>query len=896
MPETDTADNLTGTLELSSCRIDLGDQVVISGAQRQPLETLEAQLLAYLAVRPGQVVPQDELYTQAWGYAPGRSQTDIDHTIQSLRAKLEVDPAHPQHLFSLVGQGYRLDPLTPSPQSSTSLLSTNLTAQAVPILGRDQDIAAVENLLAEGHRMITVLGTGGLGKTRLAQEVAQRAATAGAYTGGAWFCDLVECRSFRDILHTVSSALSIRLERTDDPIASAQALGRAIGTRGRLLIILDNFEQVLEFAPQTLAAWHMLAESAHFLVTSRQSLALPAEQAYTLEPLSLQAGCTLFESRARAVNPDLPMTGEQQQTISQIVEQLQRIPLAILLAASRSASITLNQIHTDLAQRLQFSRQSTRISDARQATMRAAIDWSWDHLDEVCQSVLRQCAVFRSGFTLEAAEAVIELPEGMDDPPWLEDVLKALTEQSMLHVQQAPERALDHRICAFDNIRYYALEKLEREVGLEAARRRHAAYFEHWSAGQVEGLDHPLAYRCLHRLRYEIDNLITALQTALPDNPSQAMTLAVAIDRVYFSNGWLQGNVEILDTLLPHQEGLSLDEQCTLHHLRSRSHHAQGHGEAEQAATQALQALIAEHPEHPKHTSVLLSTVNQMLRDGHTEEALRDLTDWLDQRPNLTAGEQCSVHAKLGLVHFARQDLMNSAAHLQKAIDLGPGAVDQGWCSGIRANLGALFIALGEIDRGQTYLEQALTDHERFGNRMSAAIALVNLAGADLRKRAPQTAAVRLQRAVALLRDCPRVSVRVETLLMLATAHAIVGEDALAWEVIDQAQEVAHDQPLYLALSLALRAALVAAAGDHEQATTLWAEAQPAITPSAVLCDAQWAQLGQAHLDLSLAAKLIKRDIFRVPRHPSHLPLDILPGKQYHHLHILLLEARCAQR
>jgi len=881
-------------IELTACTVDLVQQVVITDGEAIQLAGHEIQLLRYLGARPNQVIPREEIFTEVWGYDPNTLIRAVDHTIKALRSKIEADSANPQHLFGLVGQGYRFEPLTAVEDSTPSVLSTNIASQSMPILGREEDLRTLSNLLHSGTRLVTLLGAGGLGKTRLAQEIARVAATESTFAGGTWFCDLVECRSFRDILHTVSDVLSIRLESTDDPIGSAHALGRAIATRGEMFIVLDNFEQVANFAPQTLGIWQQLAESTQFLVTSRQALALPNEQIYPIKALSPEAGLALFIQRATAVLPDLRLRAEDHSNMAQIVTQLESIPLAILLAAGRIASMSPVQILTHLEERFHLLRQGPRISENRQEIMQTAIDWSWELLDDTERSVLRQCAVFRSGFTLEAAETVIAIdPLGSESRP-IETVLQDLADKSMLYVQGTPEKALDYRICAFDNIRYYALEKFEADDALASARKRHAEYFQYWSKRQVNGLNHDMAFRCLYRLRYEIDNLVAALETTVEHDPSRAMPLAEAIERVYFSNGWLQGNVEILETLLPVASTLSLDDQCSLYHLLGRNHQAQGHHSAEQDAKRALLALLQNDPKHPKNTSILQSQVNELRREGKHIEASDLLQAWIDERPDLPPGELCGIHAKLGLIQYMQQDMTAAADNLQRAIALGKGTVDQSWRASIMANLGSIYVGLGEVKLGKQHLQQALEQHERFGNRASVAIALANLAQADLRLGEPQHAAVKLQRAVALLRDTRRVSVIVNVMLVLVTAHMIAGEEGAATEMLKQAQQTSRDDALYLALTQSFEAALAAADGDADTATTLWSESAPTIVPAAMLSETQWQSLGKAHLDLKKAAKLIKHPDFLVPRHPHECPTKGNSGREHHHLHILLLEHRVA--
>ena len=281
----------------------------------------------------------------------------------------------------------------------------------------------------KGARLVTVYGTGGIGKTRLALRYARQ--WLGEYPGGAWFCDLSQATSVDGIAHAIGKALDVPLGKSE-PI---RQLGLAIAGRKSCLVILDNFEQVASHAESTLGSWLEQAPEARFLVTSRELLGIAGESALDLAPLDPDEGARLFRERIGAIGMDKQLGAADEAAIPRLIEMLDRLPLAIELAAARAPLMSAQQMLQRMGERFKLLTAGRGRRD-RQATLRATLDWSWDLLSESEQSGLSQLSVFEGGFTLEAAEAVIALPGSPN--LWVGDVVHSLVSKSLRAACTAP--------------------------------------------------------------------------------------------------------------------------------------------------------------------------------------------------------------------------------------------------------------------------------------------------------------------------------------------------------------------------------------------------------------------------------------------------------------------------
>jgi predicted ATPase len=293
----------------------------------------------------------------------------------------------------------------------------------------------------------------------------------GDWPGGVCFCDLSEARTTDSICGAVAGAMDVPLGK-DDPIVQ---LGHAIAGRDRCLVILDNFEQVASHAGATVGRWLERAKNASFVVTSREILALPGEHVMLLEPLPTDgSGVDLFVVRAQARKAGFALTESNEKTVKEIVMLLDGLPLAIELAAAWSAILSPEQLLVRLEDRFRIL-VGARGVQARQATLRAAIDWSWTLLSPWEQAALAQASVFVGGFTLEAAESVFDL-HAWPEAAMAMDVVQSLVDKSLFRrwtPGAARRLAIDEPYFGmYVSIHEYARVKLGTEDALPDGARR----------------------------------------------------------------------------------------------------------------------------------------------------------------------------------------------------------------------------------------------------------------------------------------------------------------------------------------------------------------------------------------------------------------------------------------
>lgn len=404
----------------------------------------------------------------------------------------------------------------------------NLPAPRVGFFGRGAELRAIGDLFDAGVRLVTLGGPGGMGKTALSQRYTL--SYLGDWPGGAWLVDLADARSSLDISRAMGAALAVPLDQGD----AVDTLGAALRARGRVLVLLDNFEQVVKHATETLGCWLDLAPEAGFLVTSRQRLGLVGERLLSIDPLPLppadvsiealedNPATALFLDRARAVQPDLQVDPAQAAAIAQLVRLLDGLPLAIELGAARVRVLPPTKILERMGRRFDLLRGGPRGASDRQGTLRGAIDWSWGLMEPPARAALAQLSVFEGGFDLEAAEAVLDLSD-WPDAPWTVDVVESLVEHSLLRSSQ--DRQGHARFSLLLSIREYAAERLtDARAALEA---RHTDWYARW--GDLSAIEaFHLGHLHRERLELDLDNVVAAARRGSGERSALAALGALA--------------------------------------------------------------------------------------------------------------------------------------------------------------------------------------------------------------------------------------------------------------------------------------------------------------------------------------------------------------------------------
>jgi predicted ATPase/DNA-binding SARP family transcriptional activator len=463
----------------------------------------------------------------------------------------------------------------------------NLPAQTTSFIGRRTALAHIVRLLADsGCRLVTLVGPGGVGKTRLALEAASTLTTdkTGAFAGGVYLVSLAAPRSSERIVSAIGGAVGFTFRAGGDPMAQLVA---ALGDR-ELLLLLDTFEPVIDSA--TLVA-DLLAGCSKLkvLVTSRQALNLRGEQQIPVAPLSLpdqgwklpaSEGTTaaplpeavaLFLDRARAVQPGFGLAGHGA-AVAEICARLDGLPLAIELAAARSLVLVPEAMLARLSSRLELLTGGARDLPARQQTLRTAIAWSYDLLTPAEQSLFARLAVFADSATQEAIEAVCS--DGGDPAPApgpvvqahpLAEAIDSLQAKSLL--QRFEPAQGEPRFRMLDTVREYAWERLAEWAETDALRARHAAFYLALAEASELGLKGSEQQAWLDRLEAEHNNLRGALQWAIDGHRAEtAQRLGSAlypfwIMRSYFDEAgrWLEAALD-----LPAPQPTALTSQANL--------------------------------------------------------------------------------------------------------------------------------------------------------------------------------------------------------------------------------------------------------------------------------------------------------------------------------------------
>ena len=351
----------------------------------------------------------------------------------------------------------------------------NLPAQTASFVGRQDELAELEALLRD-QRLVTLTGLGGVGKTRLALEVAARQTR--AWPGGVWLVDLTPLSDSTLVAGTVATTLAVG-ERPD---MSAHGALRAHIDGSELLLVLDNCEHVLTACSELAQALLGGCPNLRLLATSRMPLGTVGELEYRVDPLPIPGEAAsveeiehapsvqLFIDRGRAVRRDLVAAGHGLGTVARICRELDGLPLAIELAAARARALSLPEIAERLHDRFRFLRAWRRIADPRHQTLQATMDWSYELLSDDERELLRDLSVFAGGSTLEAVAFVCS--DG--DPEHALELLSRLLEASLV-VAEEVSGVTRYRL--LETVRHYAAEKLDETGSADDARRRHAEFF-----------------------------------------------------------------------------------------------------------------------------------------------------------------------------------------------------------------------------------------------------------------------------------------------------------------------------------------------------------------------------------------------------------------------------------
>lgn len=646
------------------------------------------------------------------------------------------------------------------------------------LVGRASEIAALVRVLRDGERLLTLTGPGGVGKTRLA--VAAASAVAGDFTGGVWFVGLAGIADPGLVAQTIAHELGVR-EAGGETIVDRLTL--ALGDR-RCLLVLDNFEQVVEAAPliaRLLAACPRL----RITVTSRVRLRLAGERAWPVPPLGLAAreagpgvgigaapdaragadngtasdAVRLFEARAQAVRGDRAFTADERLAVAAMCHRLDGLPLAIELAAARMSALSPEELLARLEPRLPLLTGGPRDAPRRLRTMRDAIAWSHDLLSEPERALFRRLAVFTGGFTLDAAGSVADTGTGPaasaggDDPAAdLVGQVASLVDQSQLRADPGAGGVTRYQM--LETIREFGLEQLAASGEADAVRQRHAAWCLAFAGEAGPRAKQPGAARWVDALEREHPNLRAALSWyASQGDGVRLVQLAGAVwpfwhAGTYFEEGrrWLELALELGHAAPPADRIRALTGAGTLAWYQTRVDQALIWHEEALALARATGDRAAE-------AFSLINLSAPAMIDGDYDLALARLEAGLAAARAVGETEAASLALyNLACLAWLQGDFLAAQRRAEEALAL---ARSEGWdwlLSAILGYYGVAMADLGELDRAAALLWEALSIGQVRGNALDVAVALAGLA--RVRAGGGQTRqAVVLFGAAAALRD-----------------------------------------------------------------------------------------------------------------------------------------------
>jgi predicted ATPase/Tfp pilus assembly protein PilF len=714
---------------------------------------------------------------------------------------------------------------------------TRFPAFATSFIGRQRELERLRARTSAGERLVTILGPAGVGKTRLALHFAESL----AFECPHLFCDVVDVKTVESACAALAVTLDVPLD-VADVTASIDQLGSALASRGAVVVVLDNFDDLVASSAHAIAKWHVAAPRAIFVVTSRERLRLPAECCFELAPLDVpdaretdpeKIGASdavhLFVARAALARADFVLSPSEAPAAAAIVRALDGMPLAIELCAVRASMLSVAQLEELLPRQLDTLGQGPRTTSSRHATLRRAIDASWNALSPPERDALAACSVFHGGWTLDAAENVVGAGAL--------DRLQALHDKSLVRSYEPEGRTGERRYGLYESIRAYAAERLVESGRREAIQRAHGAYFLDAYGGPRPRALARGDVRFRRSLALDTANLEAIRERATDARPRTSETAAtemealIALAPISMTRGPLDRYVQLLSRALERSEALPLDPSLRgrVHALLGRMLHIRGQHvearnellravvlatEAGDLATRTLalgklgcveafrcnwqegQAHFDDALNHLAHERAPARVRAQLLRDrafffarqGKTHDARRDLEESLDLfREDGARRDEGLVLSELAGRLVELGGFESATDHCEKALAISRELGDRRLEASVSIHAGVVAHEQGAFERARASFDQSLATALQIGDRFLQAIAHHHLGNVALMTGRWERAREHLDLAEIIYRanhDMGHAGLR---LAAKAVAVAHLGEDPIPlFEQADQ--------------------------------------------------------------------------------------------------------------
>jgi predicted ATPase/DNA-binding CsgD family transcriptional regulator len=673
----------------------------------------------------------------------------------ALRQELDTEPgAGSRRLYEEILTGHL--PAAGMPDSVPSLVHQdarrhNLSGSLTGFVGRERERVKVRELLG-GTRLLTLTGTGGCGKTRLAREVARD--LSGAYPDGAWLVELAPLSEPELVPQAIAGVLEVG-ERPEESLTNT--LIDSLREK-KILLVLDNCEHLLDACAHLVETLLGSCPGLRILATSRETLGAAGEMVWQVPPLSRPdprrsptveeledyESVRLFVERARYRNPAFALTPQNAEAVGRICSRLDGIPLAIELAAAR-VGLSAEQIAARLDDSLRLLTTGFRTASPRQRTLRGALDWSHDLLTEPERTLFGRLSVFAGGFTLEAAEAV-GAGDSIEEADVL-DLLSRLVDKSLVMAEVTGDGGVRYRM--LETVRQYAREKLEESGETDAVRRRHSGWCLAFAERAEARLQGPEQATWIEHLQREHLNTQAALVWSLKAEPETALRLVAALGLFWYRYGRILEGRRWLQAALDRTAGI-------------------------ETATRARALRLA---------GVLSEEIGLYEQAGTLHEEGLALYRRLGDRKGVAASL-----TSLGALAYAVGDLERGISFTEESLSLKRELGDERGLMSSRNNLGEMLQTAGDLTGAWALFEENLEANRRLRDGWGTALTLLNLGTLSVEQEAPLQAEEFLADALRAFLKLGDEDAAAECLGSLAGAAGKRGESARAATLLGAAE------------------------------------------------------------------------------------------------------------